>query len=221
MMGVSLPGGPLAVVCLGAHPDDIEIGCGGTLLTLASSRRLTVDYLLMTGAEDRHEEARTAAGHFLAGADITYHLHDLPDGRLPGRWEEVKLQLEDVARNSHADLVLAPRVDDAHQDHRLIAQMVPTVWRDALILHYEIPKWDGDLGRVTHYVALDETIAHQKIDLLNRCFPSQVDRGWWDDETFRAILRLRGIECRNRYAEGFVVNKEVLRVHGGPEPEQS
>jgi LmbE family N-acetylglucosaminyl deacetylase len=216
MMGVSLPGGPLAVVCLGAHPDDIEIGCGGTLLTMAASRRLTVNYLVMTGAKDRHDEARTAAGHFLAGADITYHLHDLPDGRLPGRWEEVKLRLEDVARNSHADLVLAPRVDDAHQDHRLIAQMVPTVWRDALILHYEIPKWDGDLGRVTHYVALDESIAHQKIDLLNRCFPSQVDRGWWDDETFRAILRLRGIECRSRFAEGFVVNKEILRVDGGP-----
>ena len=216
MIGISLPSGPLTVVCLGAHPDDIEIGCGGTLLALAASHRLTVDYVLMTGTEDRHQEARTAASHFLAGADVSYHLHDLPDGRLPGQWSEVKQRLEDVAKVHHADLVLAPRLDDAHQDHRLVAQLVSTVWRGALVLHYEIPKWDGDLGRVTHYVALDEATVGQKISILNKAFPSQVDRGWWDDETFRAILRLRGVECQTRYAEGFVVTKAIIGIGDAP-----
>lgn len=213
MIGISLPRGPLTIVCLGAHPDDIEIGCGGTLLALAATHELTVDYLLMTGSEDRHKEARTAAERFMPNADVTFHLHGLPDGRLPGRWDEVKQRLEDVARVHHADLVLAPRTDDAHQDHRLVAELVATVWRDALVLHYEIPKWDGDLGRVTHYVTLDPATAQQKIDLLNECFPSQIGRGWWDNETFNALLRLRGVECQSRYAEGFVVNKAVLNVN--------
>jgi LmbE family N-acetylglucosaminyl deacetylase len=216
VIGLRLPSGPLTVVCLGAHPDDLEIGCGGTLLALAASRRLTVDYVLVTGSGDRHQEAHNAAAHFLKGAEVTFHLNDLPDGRLPGSWDEVKLQLEEVARSRSADLVFAPRTDDAHQDHRLIAQMVATVWRNALILHYEIPKWDGDLGHVTHYVALDSATVKRKISLLNRCFPSQLERGWWDDETFGAILRLRGIECKARYAEGFVVTKQVIDIGGRP-----
>jgi LmbE family N-acetylglucosaminyl deacetylase len=148
----------------------------------------------------------------MPGADLTHHLHGLPDGRLPGRWEEVKQGLEDVAKECRPDVVFAPRTDDAHQDHRLVAELVTTVWRGVLVLHYEIPKWDGDLGRVTHYVALDEHVVKQKIALLNDCFPSQVERGWWDDETFGSMLRLRGIECQARYAEGFVVNKSVINL---------
>ena len=215
MIDFALPSGPLSVVCLGAHPDDIEIGCGGTLLALAASRKLTVDYVVMTGSDHRHQEARSASTKFLPGADLTHHLHSLPDGRLPGRWEEVKQGLEDVAGNCHPDLVFAPRTDDAHQDHRLVAELVTTVWRGVLVLHYEIPKWDGDMGRVNHYVALDEAIVRQKIDLLNHCFGSQVDRGWWDDETFASLLRLRGIECQARYAEGFVVDKARIDVSSG------
>ncbi len=210
VISLGLPRGPLEIVCLGAHPDDIEIGCGGTLLVLASSREITVNYVVMTGSEQRHEETRNASVRLLPGAKVTHHLLDLPDGRLPARWDDVKQTLENVARGSHADLVLAPRSDDAHQDHRLLAKLVSTVWRGALILHYEIPKWDGDLGRVTHYLALDEATVQKKIDILNSCFLSQFDRTWWDDETFRAILRLRGVECQTRYAEGFVVNKAIL-----------
>jgi LmbE family N-acetylglucosaminyl deacetylase len=216
VISLSLPSGPLTVVCLGAHPDDIEIGCGGTLLALAASHQLTVDYVLMTGPSDRHQEARDAAAHFLKGADIRFHLSDHPDGRLPGRWDEVKLRLEEVARSGRADLVFAPRTDDAHQDHRLLGEMVTTVWRGAFILHYEIPKWDGDLGRVSHYVALDSATVEEKIGLLNRCFPSQQERTWWDDETFSAILRLRGVECQTRYAEGFVVTKQVIDMGDRP-----
>jgi LmbE family N-acetylglucosaminyl deacetylase len=177
---------------------------------LSRARQLTVDYVLMTGSPDRQAEARTAAAAFMPQADITFHLNALPDGRLPGHWDAVKQGLEDVARTRNADLVLAPRTDDAHQDHRLVAQLVTTVWRGALVLHYEIPKWDGDLGRVTHYIELDETTARRKMDLLHQCFPSQIDRSWWDDETFGALLRLRGIECQSRYAEGFVVSKAII-----------
>jgi LmbE family N-acetylglucosaminyl deacetylase len=212
MIRLNLPAGPLNVVCLGAHPDDIEIGCGGTLLTLSDARQLNVDYVLMTGSPDRHAEARAAAAAFMPQAAITYHLSDLPDGRLPAHWDAVKQGLEDVARVRHADLVLAPRTDDAHQDHRLVAQLVATVWRNSLVLHYEIPKWDGDLGRVTNYVELDERTARRKMELLHQCFPSQVERSWWDDETFGALLRLRGIECQSRYAEGFVVPKAVIAL---------
>ena len=98
--------------------------------------------------------------------------------------------------------MFAPRRDDADQDHRLIGELASTVWRDSLIMHYEIPKWDGDLGRVTHYVPLDTAVAHHKIELLHECFPSQGHHHWWDDETFLALMRLRGMECRQRYAVG-------------------
>ena len=142
-----VPDGPLRIVCLGAHPDDIEIGCGGTLLTLAAARPVQASVVVPTGTPERHAEARKATAAFLPGADVDVRLLDLPDGRLPAHWDTVKALLEDVAATTPApDLVFAPRRDDAHQDHRLVAELAPTVWRDALVLRYEIPKWDGDLG---------------------------------------------------------------------------
>jgi LmbE family N-acetylglucosaminyl deacetylase len=125
----------------------------------------------------------------------------------------VKSLLEDVAASTPApDLVFAPRRDDAHQDHRLVAELAPTVWRDALVLRYEVPKWDGDLGRVTHYVPVDDELARRKVDLLDDCYPSQSTRDWWDARTFLGLMRLRGVECRHPYAEGFVVDKATLAV---------
>lgn len=212
MIVLALPSGPLSIACLGAHPDDIEIGCGGTLLTLAASRELTVDYVLLTGTPDRQSEARAAAAAFLPGAEITYHLGNLPDGRLPAHWDQTKNALESVASSSNPQLVLAPRTDDAHQDHRLVAQLATTAWRDALVLQYEIPKWDGDLGRVTHYLPVSDEVASRKFALLDEHFASQRARDWWDDETFRSVLRLRGVECRAHYAEAFAVTKVVLGV---------
>jgi LmbE family N-acetylglucosaminyl deacetylase len=124
----------------------------------------------------------------------------------------VKQRLEELARTVRPDLVLAPRREDAHQDHRLLAEVVPTVWRDSLVLHYEIPKWDGDLRPVTHYVPLDDAVARRKVDLLDECYPSQRGRDWWDEEMFLGLMRLRGMECRRRYAEGFVVVKAAVEV---------
>jgi LmbE family N-acetylglucosaminyl deacetylase len=209
-----LPAGPLQVVTVGAHPDDVEIGCGGTLLALRQRPGVEVHGLVLTGSPERQLEAEDAAVAFNGtGAGVTFG--HLPDSRLPDHWSAVKDVLEDAARSHPSpDLVLAPRRDDSHQDHRLLAELVPTVWRDSLVLHYEIPKWDGDLGRVTHYVPLDAEQARLKAELLTKVYPSQVGRDWWDDETFLALMRLRGVECRAPYAEGFLIGKARLDLVG-------
>jgi len=212
MVPLRLPTGPLRIVCLGAHPDDVEIGCGGALLTLAESRELTTTTVVATGTQDRAEEAVAAAKQFLPEADASVRALGLRDGYLPAQWGAVKEALEDMASSRPADLVFAPRVDDAHQDHRVVAEIATTVWRDSLVLHYEIPKWDGDFGRVTSYVRISPENAQRKVALLHECFPSQAGRNWWDDETFLGLMRLRGLECRHRYAEGFVISKSELAV---------
>jgi LmbE family N-acetylglucosaminyl deacetylase len=198
-----------SVVVIGAHPDDIEIGAGGLLLSLAG-RPSRVRYLVMTGTEERHAEARAAANAFMPDADLGFTLLDLPEGRLPAVWDRVKEALESVARSEAPDLVIAPSTADAHQDHRTIGEIVPTVFRDHLCLGYEIPKWDGDLGRPSVYHPLPEDVARRKVELLHKCYPSQRGRDWWDDEVFLGLARLRGMECRSRYAEAFTCTKLIL-----------
>jgi LmbE family N-acetylglucosaminyl deacetylase len=205
------PGRPLSLLAVGAHPDDIEIGAGGTLLSLAGSR-LRVRYVVLTGTAGRQEEARNAARAFLPGADLDVELFDLPEGRLPAEWGRVKEILEAVAASGPPDVILAPSSLDAHQDHRTIGEIVPTVFRDQVFLAYEIPKWDGDLGRPSVYFPLSADVARRKVELLNECFPSQRGRDWWDDEVFLGLARLRGMECRARYAEAFSCTKSVLTV---------
>lgn len=200
------------MVCLGAHPDDIEIGCGGTLLALAETRAVTATFVIATGDGERLEEAVKAAPRFLPGAAVDVQILGHRDGRLPTDWGAVKHDLEEIASGTAPDVVFAPRLDDAHQDHRLIAELVVTVWRNSLVLRYEIPKWDGDIGRVTHYVPVDPETALRKAALLDECFPSQRGRDWWDSETFLGLMRLRGVESRVRYAEGFVIDKAVVEV---------
>ena len=214
MLQLSLPrpaGRPLRVLAVGAHPDDIEIAAGGTLLRLAEGA-LQVRYVVMTGSPLRQGEARAASAAFLENADVTVELHELPEGRLPVHWAEVKEILEGVAKSFVPDLVLAPSTADAHQDHRTVAEIVPTVFRDSLYLSYEIPKWDGDIWRPSVYVALPPEIAQRKVELLSKHFSSQVDRDWWNDETFLGLARLRGVECRAPYAEAFGCTKALLSV---------
>jgi LmbE family N-acetylglucosaminyl deacetylase len=214
MRNLSLPSGPLQLVCLAAHPDDIEIAAGGTLLALAERGGVEGHWLTMTGSPERRSEAKAAARAFLPDSQSSFH--EFRDGRLPAHWNEVKDIVHDFAAAvPDVDLVLAPRTDDAHQDHRLLGTMAPTVWRDALVLHYEIPKWDGDLGRCNSYVPISTELGRRKVALLNEHYPSQRDRDWWDDETFLALMRIRGMECRSRYAEGFQASKAVLSV--GPD----
>jgi len=203
------PGEPLSVLVIGAHPDDIEIGAGGLLLGLAGTR-LQARYVVLTGTAERHREARQAARSFLPDADLTINLFDLPEGRLPAVWDRAKDVLEEVAGSCTPHLILAPSASDAHQDHRVIGEIVPTVFRDQLCLAYEIPKWDGDIGRPSMYVPLETHVMQLKVELLHKCFPSQRSRDWWDDEVFLGLARLRGMECRARYAEAFTCTKSVI-----------
>jgi LmbE family N-acetylglucosaminyl deacetylase len=206
------PGGrPLSVLALGAHPDDIEIAAGGTLLSLAERHPgLQVRYVLMTGSPERQREARAAARAFTPGADLVLETHDLPDGRLPAVYGQVKEIMEGVARSLRPDVILAPTTADAHQDHRTVGELVPTSFRDQLCLGYEIPKWDGDLTRPNTYFPLTDEVARRKTELLDKCYPSQAGRDWWGEETFLALARLRGMECRAHYAEAFACTKLLI-----------
>jgi LmbE family N-acetylglucosaminyl deacetylase len=202
-------GRPLSLLAVGAHPDDIEIGAGGLLLGLAASE-LEARYVVLTGTPERHQEARNAAHSFLPGAALTIDLFGLPEGRLPTAWGQVKEILEDIARSCSPDIVIGPSSDDAHQDHRTIGEIIPTVFRDQLYLAYEIPKWDGDLSRPWMYAPMSANTVQRKVELLHKCFPSQRNRDWWDDEVFLGTARLRGMECKARYAEAFRCAKSVI-----------
>ena len=118
--------------------------------------------------------------------------------------------LEEVARSCSPDVIIAPSSDDAHQDRRTIGETVPTVFRDQLYLAYEIPKWDGDMSRPSMYVPLPASTTQRKVELLHKYFPSQRSRDWWDDEVFLGLARLRGMECRARYAEAFQCSKSII-----------
>jgi LmbE family N-acetylglucosaminyl deacetylase len=214
MLSLQLPAasaGIFSVLAVGAHPDDIEIGSGGTLLNLAATQPdLQLRYVVLTGATHRQLESRAAAHAFVPGADVTIDLLDLPEGRLPAAWEEVKDALERVRQSCSPDLILAPSAADAHQDHRTIGEIMPTVFRDHLCLSYEIPKWDGDIARPSVYIPMSAEVARRKVELLHKCFPSQHGRDWWDEEVFLGLARLRGMECRAPYAEAFTCTKLVM-----------
>ena len=209
--------GSLHVLAVGAHPDDVEIGAGGTLLEMVrSTPRVHVDVLVLASDPRRTEEACASAQDFLAGAEHTDSVHELRDGYLPAVWEQVKDILEERARTGPTpDLLMGPSRDDSHQDHRVVAEILPTVFRDVLSLQYEIPKRDGDLVRRSLYVPLDDEVAQRKTDLLMRHFPSQHDHDWYDPDVFLGLARLRGAECGARYAEAFACPKSVVTFTAG------
>jgi LmbE family N-acetylglucosaminyl deacetylase len=206
--------GGLRLVCLGAHPDDIEIGAGGTILRLIAEGRIrSVRWVVLSGTDERAMEARRSADAFLDGVDDrAVSVERYRDGRFPEAWGDIKETLEAVAGAGPADVVLAPRRDDWHQDHRLIGELVWTVFRDQLILEYEIPKWDGDLTTPNLYVDVPRWAVERKAQLLVESFPSQAGRAWFAAETFEALARLRGVESRasDGFAEGFHARKIVV-----------
>ncbi|MHC0429168.1 PIG-L deacetylase family protein [Streptomyces sp. O3] len=202
------------LVAVGAHCDDIAIGAGGTLLTLCLARPgVRVDALVLSGGGgEREREERAALAAFCPDADLRLTVLKLPDGWLPAHWDEAKAAVEELRARTDPDLVLAPRTDDAHQDHRGLARLMPTAFRDHLVLGYEIVKWDGDLGRLAAYQPLSPTVAEQKARLLREHYPSQQHRPWYDREAFLGLARIRGIECHARYAEAFAVTKLTLSL---------
>ena len=205
------------VVALGAHCDDIAIGAGGTLLTLCAARPgLRIDALVLSGGgTEREEEEHAALTAFCPGAELRLTVLKVPDGRLPAHWEQAKEALELLRARTDPDLILGPHPGDAHQDHRGLAELVPTAFRDHLTLGYEIVKWDGDLGRPSAYQPLWPEVAAEKVALLRRHYPSQHRRSWFDDEAFLGLARIRGIECGDRYAEAFHTRKLTLDLAGG------
>jgi LmbE family N-acetylglucosaminyl deacetylase len=212
---IRLTGGRLdRIVAVAAHCDDIAIGAGGTLLTMCLARPgIRVDALVLSGGgSEREEEERAALAACCPGAELRLTVLKLPDGRLPAHWDEAKAAVEELRERTGPDLVLAPRTDDAHQDHRGLAKLVSTAFRDHLVLGYEIVKWDGDLGRPVAYQPLSPETAEQKVRLLQEHYPSQRHRPWYDREAFLGLARIRGIECHARYAEAFAVTKLTLNL---------
>jgi LmbE family N-acetylglucosaminyl deacetylase len=205
------PPGSLQLLAVGAHADDIEIGAGATILRLLDEHPgSSVVWLVASAAGERAAEARASAAAFAAqAANVEVILGDLPDGRFPAVSSAVKDLLESV-KSRPIDVILAPHVDDAHQDHRLVAETVWQTFRSHLVVAYEIPKYDGDLGRPNLFVDIDEDRLERKIQLLETHYPSQRGRTWWGADTVRAIARLRGIEAGARYAEAFYGRKIVL-----------
>lgn len=205
------PPGPLALLVVGAHADDIELGAGGTILRLlAENQGSSVLWVVASATPDRAAEARASAGAFSADATtVEIIVGDLPDGRLPAVTPELKDLLESVKARPF-DLVIGPHTGDAHQDHRIVADTIWQTFRHHLVAEYEIPKYDGDLGRPNLFVDIAEAGLQRKVDLLEASFPSQRERTWWGGETVRGLARLRGIEAATQYAEAFYCRKVVL-----------
>lgn len=217
MLGLTLgrdPDAPLRVLALGAHADDIEIGCGGTLLRLVAEHpNLAVHWVVLSGEGERASEAADSAAAFLEGvAESKVEVERFRDGFFPYDGARVKEFFEQLKRRVTADLVFSPRLEDRHQDHRLVAELTWNTFRDHLIVEYEIPKYEGDLGQPNLFVPLERRHAERKSELLRKHFPSQAGRSWFSDETFWAILRLRGIESNaaSGFAEAFHARKLVV-----------
>jgi LmbE family N-acetylglucosaminyl deacetylase len=204
----------LSVLCLGAHSDDIEIGAGGSILQWKEDgAELDVLWCVLAATGRRAEEAHASATDFLAGAaSARIEVHAFRDGYFPGEQAEIKAWFEKLKGRFEPDVVLTHRREDAHQDHRVVNELTWNTFRDHLILEYEIPKWDGDIGRPNLYVHLSETAMTRKVELLTRHFGTQRSKQWFDEETFRGLARLRAIECHapERYAEAFLARKMRL-----------
>ena len=206
-------GTPLRVLCLGAHSDDLEIGCGGTMLWLARRYApLSVDWVVLSAGDDvRRAEAEAGAAAILAGAgEGRVRIERFRDGFFPFVGAEIKEYFAALAREVTPDLVLTHQRHDLHQDHRLVAELTWQTFRQTLVLEYEIPKWDGDLGTPSVYVALPEDVVEAKLRILAATFASQRTKPWFDAETFRGLLRIRGVEAGTPYAEAFYGRKLVV-----------
>jgi LmbE family N-acetylglucosaminyl deacetylase len=206
--------GGLRVLCLGCHSDDIEIGCGGSILRLAAEREDCVfDWVVFCAIDVRASEAKQAIARFVEPSRLKrVLLGSFPDGFMPFAGANIKAVFEDLKQTISPDLIFTHSRKDAHQDHRLIAELTWNTFRDHLILEYEIPKYDGDLGRPNVFITLSDEICEKKVRYLTEAFPSQRAKRWFEERTFVSLMRLRGMECNSPsgYAEAFYCRKVVL-----------
>jgi LmbE family N-acetylglucosaminyl deacetylase len=213
-LALAQQGKNISILCIGAHSDDIEIGAGGTILHwIASGITVDAHWCVLSAAGARSGEAEASAAAFLEGATSTkIELAAFRDSFFPYQGGELKDWFVDLKSRVNPDIILTHHREDAHQDHREVSQLTWNVFRNHLILEYEIPKWDGDLGHPNGYVPLDAKILERKIRLLIDHFGTQRSKDWFDAETFRGLARLRGVECRapEAYAEAFTLRKFML-----------
>jgi LmbE family N-acetylglucosaminyl deacetylase len=199
------------VLCLGAHSDDIEIGCGGTVLRLASLYpNADFHWVVFSAPGRRREEAESSAGQFLRGAcSKTIELRSFRDGFFPYVGADIKEFFEDLQKRVDPHIIFTHHGHDMHQDHRLVSELTWNTFRDHMILEYEIPKYDGGLGSPNLFVQLTQDERRRKIDVLLAEFPSQATKKWFDEATFDALLRLRGVESNSPsgYSEAFYCRK--------------
>jgi LmbE family N-acetylglucosaminyl deacetylase len=205
----------LRILCVGAHSDDIEIGCGGTMLRLlAELGDAEVHWVVLGSSGERDAEAIASAGRFLEGArrkDIV--IEHFKNSFFPYIGEEIKAFFEKLKMSITPDIVFTHYRGDLHQDHRLVSELTWNTFRSQLILEYEILKYDGDLGTPNVFVHLDEATCQRKIGVIMECFRSQQDKDWFTPDAFFSLLRIRGVESKapERYAEAFYCRKVVLR----------
>lgn len=202
------------MLCLGAHSDDIEIGCGGTILRLLSGpQKLDITWVVFASNTDREQEARKSAALFLGHADSkNIIVKSFRDGFFPFEGANIKNCFEQELKQASPDLIFTHNKKDAHQDHRLLSELTWNTFRNHLILEYEIPKYDGDLGQPNFFVPLDKDIYETKVRYLMEAFETQRSKAWFTRDTFVALMRLRGMECvaPSGYAEAFYCRKVVL-----------
>lgn len=208
------PGPVRSLLCLGAHCDDIEIGAGATILKLVAEHPgLRVHWVVFSSTDERANEARASAAEFLAGAhDVDMQVQAFTDGFFPAEYAAIKRQFETLKDLVNPDLVLTHYRDDRHQDHRVVSDLTWNTFRDHLVLEYEVPKFDGDVGQPNVFVPVDDAARTAKVQLLLRHYGSQSSKHWFTADTFNALMRIRGLECRSGtgYAEAFHARKVVL-----------
>jgi len=213
MRALSLDG-VRSVLLLGAHSDDIEIGCGGTMLRLiAANPAAAVHWIVFSGQGNRVQEAEASAARFLERAKArTVEVHQFRDGFFPSEQALIKTYFEELKAKVDPDLIFTHYHDDLHQDHRVISELTWNTYRRHTVLEYEVPKWDGDLGNPNVYVPLSEEHARHKVKILMECFGTQRGKHWFDEETFNGLMRLRALECNaeSKRAEAFYGRKVTI-----------
>jgi LmbE family N-acetylglucosaminyl deacetylase len=207
------PNSAVRVLAIGAHSDDIEIGCGGTILRLLANRPGShVRWVVLSATVDRQAEARASAADFLAAAaSADVEVAEFRESYFPDQWRELKDFFNDLRRGgAEPDLILCHHRYDEHQDHRTVAELAWNTWRNHLIAEYEIPKYEGDLGRPNVFVPIPPELAERKVELLVKHFGSQADKHWFRPEVFNGLMAVRGVEAGVAAAEAFHVRKLVI-----------